>query len=213
MKKERSRISYSIKVFKKNEQKTNDWSGGKTSEIAIFPEEADYQKLNFKWRISTATVEVDTSYFTILKGIWRLTMVMEGQMKLEQEGHDKVLLKPFEQINYSGEEETKSTGKVRNFNLMLAEGCKGELQALHLQKGTHHEQCQNKLYSNYSQVTESFYCINGKISMRINNNETIDLFSGDLLLLSGFSDRDFVEIEIYNGDNATVHVIRTSIYY
>lgn len=58
-----------IKVITKEQQKTSTWSGGTTTQLAIYPEDADYGKRNFTWRLSSATVEAEESVFTSLPGI------------------------------------------------------------------------------------------------------------------------------------------------
>lgn len=206
-------ITYSVKVITRDEQLTNIWSGGATTEITIYPENAAYNKLNFKWRISTATVDLQESYFTTLPNIWRLTMVMDGEMLLKHEGHYQVLLKPFEQDCYNGEWKTQSKGKVRNFNLMLAKGCKGELHHLHLEKRNQHERIIHQTNKDFQQVTEAFYCTNNKISIMIDNKESYELLKGDLLLLTRKNVDQSINLLLSNENETLTSVIGISIYF
>ena len=69
-------------MIHKEEQTTIRWSGGLSTELYIFPEDSEYVERNFKYRLSTATVEIEQSVFTPLPGVDRTLMVLEGEMKL-----------------------------------------------------------------------------------------------------------------------------------
>ena len=205
-------MSYSIKLIKKNEQTSNEWSGGITTQLAIYPEDADYNKRNFRWRISSAIVELEESVFTRLPDVWRLIMVIDGQMTLEHEGYHRVHLKPYEQDSFSGGWTTKSFGKVRDFNLMLAEGCSGELEALTIRKEEYNETFSPN-NRDLLQSVESFYCVNGHINMIIDDQESIELEEGDLILLRGERSTRSINIKMLNKDEAAANVIRASVTF
>lgn len=203
-------ISYSLKIIKRFEQLTNSWSGGETTEIAIYPEDSAFNKRNFKWRISIATVDEAESIFTVIHGIWRKTMVIEGEMLLKHKGHHQILLKPFEQDSYSGEWQTQSKGRVKNFNLMMAEGGKGEISSLHLQKGNHH---QRFIINSKKESVEAFYCINKIVTITLENSESIDLLEGDLMLLTMLDKKEQIDIILSNENEEIANVLRASIYF
>ena len=123
-------MSYNIEIIRKKQHKTSEWSGGTTTELYIYPKDSLYGDRNFKWRLSSAKVEVEQSTFTSLPGISRLIMVIEGELLLKHEGHHNAVLKAFEQDSFSGEWTTTSFGKVIDFNLMMAQGYKGKLEAI-----------------------------------------------------------------------------------
>lgn len=60
-----------IEHIKASDLITNNWSGGTTTQLAIYPKDAEYKKRNFLFRISTATVETKESEFTKLPGVSR----------------------------------------------------------------------------------------------------------------------------------------------
>ena len=62
------------------------WSGGTTTELFIYPEGATYEDRNFKFRLSIATVESETSEFTPLAGVKRTLMLLHGELTLKHEG-------------------------------------------------------------------------------------------------------------------------------
>jgi environmental stress-induced protein Ves len=84
-------------------------------------------------------------------------MVIAGEMILEHEGHHQILLKPFEQDSYSGEWTTQSKGKAKDFNLMMAESCEGELRAISIQKEIHRQQLVYNGNPIFHQAAEAFY--------------------------------------------------------
>ncbi len=111
---------------------TTNWSGGKTSELFIYPKEADFKQGNFSLRISIATVEVESSQFTSLPDVQRTLMVLEGTLKLEHDVQHSCELLPFEQDQFSGNWSTKSWGKVTDFNVMTKNETKTIAQKIDL---------------------------------------------------------------------------------
>jgi environmental stress-induced protein Ves len=112
----------------------NQWAGGTTTQLFIYPLQAEYKKRNFSFRISTATVELETSQFTKLPGISRKLMVLEGKMKLVHENQYTKELTKFEVDSFNGDWNTTSQGKCTDFNLMTIGKSQGELAALRIEK-------------------------------------------------------------------------------
>ncbi len=106
------------KILRKHEQTASKWAGGTTTQLAIFPENADYSKRNFLFRISTATVETEESEFTNLPGVSRIIMILDGTLWLNHEGHYSKTLQKFDTDLFDGSWKTSSKGKVTDFNLM-----------------------------------------------------------------------------------------------
>lgn len=119
-------------LVRSEEQPVSTWSGGTTTELAIFPQGASYAGRSFQWRLSTASVTAPASTFTALPGFQRLLMVLSGEMTLTHQGHHQLTLATSEQDRFSGAWVTHCQGTGRDFNLMLAEGWQGELQFLQL---------------------------------------------------------------------------------
>lgn len=124
-----------MKILHKNEQTTTKWSGGLTTELYIFPEDSDYKERDFKYRLSTATVEIEESTFTPLHGIERTLMVLEGEMELIHHDHHSVILGPLMKDEFLGEWTTRSNGKCTDFNLMCRDGAKGYVTGYSLEEG------------------------------------------------------------------------------
>jgi environmental stress-induced protein Ves len=70
------------KVIRSDAQNVNVWSGGKTIQLFLHPPGASYAARDFHVRISSATVEDETSVFTALPGFRRILMPLDDTMKL-----------------------------------------------------------------------------------------------------------------------------------
>ncbi len=97
---------------------TSQWSGGRSTQLYIFPAGATYAERNFELRISTALVEVAESTFTSLPGINRKLMILEGEITISHEGQYSKHLKPFDVDTFSGNWITKAAGTCTDFNVM-----------------------------------------------------------------------------------------------
>ena len=106
------------KIISSDSYIVSDWTGGTTTELFIYPSTGNFRSGDFQVRCSIATVNVDESIFTSLKGVSRTLMVLKGNIELHHEGHHTSKLKPFEQDSFDGGWKTTSYGKVTDFNLM-----------------------------------------------------------------------------------------------
>ena len=156
----------------KTEFFTKQWGGGSTTQLFIFPPEASYKSLNFDFRLSTATVEVETSDFTSLPGVSRTLMVLEGQMRLTHQDHHESNLSKFDVDQFEGDWKTNSKGVCKDFNLMTRNGIKGTVEGLTLNIDKPKEMsANNKLY---------LWVFKGQVMVTSNNKMEI-LNQGDLL--------------------------------
>ena len=71
----------------------SDWSGGRTVQLSIGPAGERYADRKFLWRISSATVELETSEFTSLPDYERLIAPIRGEMILSHNGGEEILLR------------------------------------------------------------------------------------------------------------------------
>jgi environmental stress-induced protein Ves len=123
-----------MKVITKQEQPKRKWSGGITTQLYIFPEMSAYNRRNFDFRISTATIDTPSSVFTPLPGVSRVLMPLKGKLTLNHEGHHTKALKPYESDTFSGDWKTTCSGKGIDFNLMTTGNKKGVLIPLELEE-------------------------------------------------------------------------------
>lgn len=123
-----------IKLIKSKDFIVTEWSGGKTTQIYIYPEDANYKSINFKFRISSATVELERSEFTKLAGVYRFITPLDKKLRLTHNHEDYMELEPFQIYGFDGGLNTTSYGTAKDFNLMLANGAKGSLTSIYIDK-------------------------------------------------------------------------------
>ncbi|CAH2214618.1 HutD/Ves family protein [Tepidibacter aestuarii] len=199
-----------IKIIRKSEHKTTEWSGGTTTQLCIYPYDSEYKELNFKWRLSSARVDVDESVFTHLPNIKRKIMILDGELLLEHEGHHSVKLKEFEQDRFCGDWKTKSYGRVTDFNLMMND-CEGDLEYMCV------DECSSKKIvfdinkQEYDYVANVLYVVSGNVSIEIDSQAT--LCEGDLLLSYMGKDEESKEVNIINKLDKNAKFIRSIIYF
>lgn len=144
-------------VNKRMSQKKSKWSGGVTTELMISPFDSTYKNMDFNFRISSASIEVDHSTFTPLPGVHRQIMSLDNELKLINK-ESSITLKPFEVYEFDGGVKTESEGRVIDFNLMTRNGYKGELKAVELKKG------ESKRI-----ITSGLYILKGEINIDSKN--------------------------------------------
>lgn len=195
-----------IKIIKKDKLSSSKWSGGTTTQLYIYPENELYENRNFTFRISSAEVDLEESTFTKLPNIKRRIMILDGKLKLIHENHHSVTLEKFQQDTFYGDWDTKSYGKVTDFNLMLNENADGFIEYINLENEKIINPYKNDKYNN---TTEVFYCVKGKINISINNKRE-QLETGDVAIIKNIYN---LEIELNNLDKFNSDIIRTKVNY
>ncbi|MDW5291020.1 HutD family protein [Formosa sp. PL04] len=151
------------------------WSGGETTQLSIYPKGAEYSKLNFEFRLSTATVEIESSNFTSLPGISRQLMVLEGQLILEHEHKHTITLNVGDVDCFEGDWQTNSMGRCVDFNLMTTRHTKGELRALNIESQNN---LKIRLHTAYKFLC--LYMYSGSVNLKF-GEEDIELHSGNFI--------------------------------
>ena len=120
------------RIIKPEEYETGVWSGGTTTQLAIYPPGASYADRNFIFRLSSATVDTEQSEFTHLPDYDRWLMIFEGSARLVHSSERAVTLNPYDCDAFDGGISTVSFGKVTDYNLMLRKGGAGSMKAIDL---------------------------------------------------------------------------------
>lgn len=120
------------RIIKPEEYETGVWSGGTTTQLAIYPPGASYADRNFIFRLSSATVDTEQSEFTHLPDYDRWLMIFEGSARLVHDSEKEVTLNPYECDAFDGGISTVSFGRVTDYNLMLRKGGTGSMKAIGL---------------------------------------------------------------------------------
>lgn len=184
-----------VKIIGQEEFTTTDWSGGKTTELMIYPKDSDYKEKNFQFRISSATVELEESNFTKLPGIKRFITPLDGELKLTHDDKEYINLKPFEVYEFSGGIDTRSFGKVRDFNLMLRDKARGKLESIKIKDRVNLFTANN--------VLDIYYSYNGDFKFNINEKE-YQLNPNELLILNTKMINDKIDISISSKEEKTI---------
>ena len=81
-----------VRVFHSSNYRVTDWSGGRTTELAIAPVGSLYAERKFLWRFSTTTAEVEESTYTSLPDYNRVILSLRGLLRLS---HDDTTWRDF----------------------------------------------------------------------------------------------------------------------
>lgn len=127
-------MNYSL--YKVDQYKQLPWSGGNTTELFIFPEKSSYAARDFLIRISTASIVAHDSVFTLLPGLQRQLMMLEGALLISHKEKHTALLLPLEPYSFDGSWHTESKGTGVDYNLMTSAKVQGKLSAIDLLPGS-----------------------------------------------------------------------------
>lgn len=105
------------------------WSGGQTTQLFLSPKEGSYQDRTFDFRLSTATVEIETSDFSDLTGYHRILMPLTSSITLTHQKKE-VVLKPFQSYFFDGGDPVSSQGTCQDFNLIYKPSYQGHMSAI-----------------------------------------------------------------------------------
>ena len=179
-----------IQVLRQADYPVSVWSGGVTTQLAIWPPQAQYAARCFDWRVSSAAVTAEESVFTSLPDYTRYLAILDGRLRLRHNGGSELTLHPLAPHVFDGADETRARGTCTDFNLMLRKGvcggrmrpvCTGAGQTVCLQIGM--EDCEGE-------QTAVLYCVRGGVTLtadgrqlRLSPTDTVLLrFSGSTQL-------------------------------
>lgn len=113
---------------------TTQWSGGSTSQLYIYPEDAVFSQHDFDFRISSADFTSTESTFSDFTGYQRYLFPLQGSLWVEHaEGgqplyrHD---LAPYQLEYFLGSWQTRSGNSLdcRDFNFIVRQGKESRLE-------------------------------------------------------------------------------------
>lgn len=206
-------MAYNIKIIRKNGQKTTTWSGGTTTQLYIYPEDSVYSELNFKYRISSAMVLVEESTFTHLPGINRKIMILDGELLLKHEDEYSINLCRFEKDSFRGDFNTKSYGKVRDFNLMTNDDCEGDISNINIKPDEFKKFKIGNIKDGYNNVSHVYYFLNGDIDIEFSSDFKEKVNEGDLLIITRDRNDKDETLYIYSDNKEELDIIESIIYY
>ena len=165
---------------KEKDFSVSNWSGGKTKELAIFPADSKYADREFIYRLSSATVDLEESDFTMLPDYDRVLMVLQGSTVLTYNGKKSVHLNELEQDSFDGAWTTKSYGKITDYNLMTRKGTAGKVDVIRPE--TEAVEMGDTLESDLRRRTHALYCKEGYLIVNAKDGQKM-VSPGQLLVL------------------------------
>lgn len=195
------------RIYSNEDFNTGKWSGGETTEFAIYPENAKYIDRDFVWRLSSASVDVEESTFTKLPDYDRILMVLDGEAVLAHGDERTVKLTALQKDSFGGDARTKCFGKIRDYNLIMRKGCSGSLEVLHAENDTHAVERGDE--GKYTHCSYGFYCESGYVVIQDATTGEPHLVRQGQQLVLDFEPDDMAEM-IYSGEGT---VIMAEVFY
>ena len=169
-----------MKIIRKSDVETSVWSGGTTTELAIWPKGAVYADGDFKWRLSSAEVNDEKSTFTPLPDYMRFITIRKGTLRLKHDDGAWYEISEGDVSEFDGGSATESEGRVTDFNLMLRKGvAEGTLDVEFTEAGETLE-----LEPAEADGFTAIFLSRGKtLQIAVGEEEAAELEEGDLLLI------------------------------
>ena len=168
-------------VLKTEDFRTSRWTGGTTTQLAIWPQDSEYLERNFVWRLSTATCEKEESIFSRLPDFNRILVVLSGSVVLAHENVRSARLRELEQDTFDGAYRTKSFGAITDYNLMVRKGNEGSVEVIELSEENRTLAVEDK--EQYAMGTQAFYCRDGYATVDISGTMVM-LKEGEQLVIN-----------------------------
>ncbi|MDO9039190.1 MAG: HutD family protein [Lutibacter sp.] len=195
-----------IDIYKIEDFKTMKWAGGSTTELFIYPPTSNFAIRNFDFRISSATMEVPQSVFTVLPEITRHLMVLSGSIKVSHKNHHAVQLHKNEIDSFEGNWETTAVGTCVDFNLMTRDQTKGKISSIAIS-------ADKTLNFQLDATCEFivFYAYEGKLQVDF-SSEKRNVNQGELLVIQHPNNEVIALQSSEDGEMVVVHIYKKSIY-
>lgn len=177
-----------LRILKPEDFRTTNWSGGKTTEMLIWPIDGNYGERNFDWRISSATVEIEESDFSDLTGFNRFLTVLDGKLLLDHGDEVEHEIRGLKVYEFDGGKKTHCVGCARDFNLIH----KKELNALMGRKEiAEHEHIQPETpVCGYLVV----FVASGEVDIRFGNKEYFSIGENTIVMADKLDDETDMNI-------------------
>lgn len=182
-------------VLTKKQQHQDKWSGGKTTELGIYPKSANVKNKDFIWRLSTATSKKDKAKFTDYTGYNRVLLSLEDGVKLTHETAEgekrETELGELEQVEFSGADKTTAFGLKRDYNLIIKDDAEYYVDVIdQIQAGAGENQDKSVPVGDKGEA--SFLSIdsilNGKrVPVRLRHKKGFDHITQAMYCVDGFS--------------------------
>jgi len=188
-----SSVKLEVRELSWSETRAVPWKngGGTTRELALWPEDARFERGDYEWRLSAARVEVSGA-FSAFAGFERILTVTEGAglILVHDDAAPRARLRRLEPYRFSGDWPTRAelpAGPISDFNVILRRGVRAEVQAL----GIGARRWRDALGRGHAFL----HAVGGGLQARVTGEEEpFALDAGDSLWLRGLSGREELEL-------------------
>lgn len=180
-----------VECVRASELATRKWAGGTTTQLAIFPNTANYEDKDFTARVSTAVIS-ERAPFSRLEGFKRILMVLSGDgVRLNFDNRTSCTVRNlYEKTAFDGGLGANAEllgDSVRDFNLMLGKGADGDLFVYEIGRGDFTFELPGVSRDlvqrgDAKRVVNIFYTLDGESSCSIpGENAALSLKEGDII--------------------------------
>lgn len=174
--------------IKKGSGKRTFWSGGTTYEHAIFPNNGNYALRSFIWRLSSSTIEEESSTFTDLPDFDRVMLITKGNLDISHDDREFKTLAEYDIDYFGGDVSTKTKGTVSDYNLIIRKGNRGFLSSFDLKPEGGNitpvfSDEEIEAEKEYDYAMNAYYLVQGYAVANI-KGDTIMLKEGDQLIIN-----------------------------
>lgn len=167
--------------YKENDYANGLWAGGKTRELAIFPQGSSYMDRNFIWRLSAVDSDKEEAAMVRLADYDRVIMVTGGEAVISYEDQRVARLACLEQDRSDGEWKTRIYGRMTALDLTVRKGCEGYMDVIFPQKTSQSYATSEE--SSLSMTSHILFCHRGYFVASF-GKESIMVKEGELLILT-----------------------------
>lgn len=188
----------------------SNWSGGETLEMAIFPLRSQYINRDFIWRLSSATIDDETSDFTVLDDFQRSLAVLEGEVILNLRNEETLKLHTFETIDFDGSWDVKSYGKIRDLNLMVRKGAYGNIKFMDLESTA--ASLDYILKKDCDLMSQCIYVVEGYVLVNVDGSDCL-VNKNQVLIIEGDMDENLSYTVMGEGKIALCQIEYSSSHF
>ncbi|HEL9633851.1 TPA: HutD family protein [Streptococcus suis] len=120
-----------MQVLKTSDYQEASWSGGRTTQLYLFPAQSSYGERNFQFRLSTASMDTEQSTFTSLPSYHRILLSLDQTIVLQDmNSGEQVTMVPYKIHRFEGEQSIQCVGKAQDFNIIFDDSIQADLQVM-----------------------------------------------------------------------------------
>ncbi|HEM5490474.1 TPA: HutD family protein [Streptococcus suis] len=120
-----------VEKYKTSDYQETSWSGGRTTQLYLFPAQSSYGERNFQFRLSTASMDTEQSTFTSLPSYHRILLSLDQTIVLQDmNSGEQVILAPYHIHRFEGEQSIQCVGKAQDFNIIFDDSVQADLQVM-----------------------------------------------------------------------------------